>query len=97
MRKKLKKSSVDRRDFLRNAAIVGAATLVTPGKAAHAQPAQPPRAVPMVPTPETDPPPEIDALTEGRSGSDFMVDVIKSLGFEYICANPGSSFRGLHE
>lgn len=26
-----------------------------------------------------------------------MVDVIKSLGFEYICANPGSSFRGLHE
>ena len=26
-----------------------------------------------------------------------MVDVIKSLGFEYVCANPGSSFRGLHE
>jgi thiamine pyrophosphate-dependent acetolactate synthase large subunit-like protein len=26
-----------------------------------------------------------------------MVDVLKSLGFEYICANPGSSFRGLHE
>ena len=26
-----------------------------------------------------------------------MVDVIKTLGLEYICANPGSSFRGLHE
>jgi thiamine pyrophosphate-dependent acetolactate synthase large subunit-like protein len=26
-----------------------------------------------------------------------MVDVIKSLGFEYAAANPGSSFRGLHE
>ena len=26
-----------------------------------------------------------------------MVDVLKSLGFEYICANPGSSFRALHE
>ena len=26
-----------------------------------------------------------------------MVDVIKSLGFEYVSANPGSSFRGLHE
>jgi thiamine pyrophosphate-dependent acetolactate synthase large subunit-like protein len=26
-----------------------------------------------------------------------MVDVIKSLGFEYVCANPGSSFRALHE
>src|SRR5206468_3771312 len=32
-----------------------------------------------------------------RGGSDFMVDVFKSLGFEYVCANPGSSFRGLHE
>jgi acetolactate synthase I/II/III large subunit len=53
--------------------------------------------VPLAPLAETDPPPEIDVLTEGRSGSDFMVDVIKSLGFEYICANPGSSFRGLHE
>ena len=26
-----------------------------------------------------------------------MLDVIKSLGFEYVAANPGSSFRGLHE
>ena len=26
-----------------------------------------------------------------------MVDVIKSLGIEYVAANPGSSFRGLHE
>jgi acetolactate synthase-1/2/3 large subunit len=26
-----------------------------------------------------------------------MIDVIKSLGLEYICANPGSSFRGLQE
>jgi len=32
-----------------------------------------------------------------RCGSDFMVDVIKSLDIDYICANPGSSFRGLHE
>jgi acetolactate synthase I/II/III large subunit len=32
-----------------------------------------------------------------RPGSDFMVDVIKSLGFEYIATNPGSSFRSLHE
>jgi thiamine pyrophosphate-dependent acetolactate synthase large subunit-like protein len=26
-----------------------------------------------------------------------MVDVIKSLGFEYVAANPGSAFRALHE
>ena len=42
-------------------------------------------------------PPELEVLTEGKSGSDFMVDCIKSLGFEYIAANPASSFRGLHE
>jgi thiamine pyrophosphate-dependent acetolactate synthase large subunit-like protein len=26
-----------------------------------------------------------------------MVDIIKSIGFEYMCANPGNSFRSLHE
>ena len=41
--------------------------------------------------------PAAEVLTADRPGADFMVDVIKSLGFEYICANPGSSFRGLHE
>ena len=32
-----------------------------------------------------------------RPGSDFMVDVVKSLNLEYITTNPGSSFRGIHE
>jgi thiamine pyrophosphate-dependent acetolactate synthase large subunit-like protein len=32
-----------------------------------------------------------------RPGSDFMVDVIKTLNVEYVAANPGSSFRSLHE
>jgi acetolactate synthase-1/2/3 large subunit len=26
-----------------------------------------------------------------------MIDVFKSLGFEYLCANPGSAFRAIHE
>jgi thiamine pyrophosphate-dependent acetolactate synthase large subunit-like protein len=30
-------------------------------------------------------------------GSDFMVDVIKRLKLDYLTANPGSSFRSLHE
>ena len=47
--------------------------------------------------PETAAPPALEVLTENRSGSDFMVDVLKSLGIEYVFANPGSSFRGLHE
>ena len=38
-----------------------------------------------------------EVLTADHPGSDFMLDVMKSLGFEYIAANPGSSFRALHE
>ncbi len=40
---------------------------------------------------------ELDRYFVARAGSDFMLDVIKSLKFDYIAANPGSSFRGLHE
>ncbi len=32
-----------------------------------------------------------------RPGSDFMVDVIKATGIEYIASNPGSSFRSFQE
>ena len=46
---------------------------------------------------ETGTPSAAEVLTTEHPGADFMVDVIKSLGLEYICANPGSSFRGLHE
>jgi thiamine pyrophosphate-dependent acetolactate synthase large subunit-like protein len=46
---------------------------------------------------ETGAPPEVEVLTADRSGSDFMVEVIKALELEYICSNPGSSFRALHE
>ena len=43
-------------------------------------------------------PGEVQVLGDNqRAGSDFMVDVFKSLGFDYMFANPGSSFRGLHE
>src|SRR5947207_10528210 len=40
---------------------------------------------------------EPGALPPVRAGSDFMLDVMKSLGFEYVAANPGSSYRSLHE
>jgi acetolactate synthase-1/2/3 large subunit len=39
----------------------------------------------------------VEVTGNERPGSDFMVDVIKSLDIEYCAANPGSSFRGLHE
>src|SRR5919106_3042731 len=41
--------------------------------------------------------PDAESLTTDRCGADCMVDVLKAIGLEYICANPGSSFRALHE
>jgi len=32
-----------------------------------------------------------------RPGSDFMVDVLKTLNIEYLAANPGSTYESLHE
>src|SRR5258705_13322504 len=51
----------------------------------------------MSPAAEAGTPSPAEVLTADRTGSDFMVDVIKTLGIEYVCSNPGSSFRGLHE
>jgi acetolactate synthase I/II/III large subunit len=99
------KRSVDRRDFLKGAAVTGAAALVPDSVAAAAQAASPasatqgPRA-PAAPAAarEADPPAVVaDELTTDRPGGDFMVDVLKSLNIEYVASNPGSSFRGIHE
>ena len=88
-----KRPAVDRREFMKRAAVAGAASIA--GPAAMAQTQAPAGGVASPPSGE--PAAENDVLTSGRAGSDFMVDVIKSLGFPYICANPGSSFRGLQE
>jgi thiamine pyrophosphate-dependent acetolactate synthase large subunit-like protein len=42
-------------------------------------------------------PAEQDRYFVDNPGSDFMVDVIKSLNIDYVATNPGSSFRGLQE
>src|SRR6266851_1075211 len=96
---KPKKLAVDRRNFLKSAAAGAAALAAAPGTVAAQQQAELLRTVPprMSPEAETGTPSNAEVLTADRTGSDFMVDVIKSLGFEYICANPGSSFRGIHE
>jgi acetolactate synthase-1/2/3 large subunit len=96
---KLKSNGIPRRDFLRNAA-AGAAALATVPTTPARQPlsergATPPPAI--SPAAEVEAPSRAEVLTADRTGSDFMVDVIKSLGIEYVCSNPGSSFRGLHE
>src|ERR1700693_6348407 len=92
------KPVVDRRNFLKGAAVGAAALAAVPGSIV-AEPAEMKRTVPppMSAAAEVEVPSGAEVLTADRTGSDFMVDVIKSLGFEYVCANPGSSFRGLHE
>jgi acetolactate synthase-1/2/3 large subunit len=101
-----------RRGFLKKGALAGAAALISseaasgaPDQAGASIPAAAPAPPAAAPPPaavtiaaETTPPADVQVLGEDeRAGSDYMVDVIKALGFEYICANPGSSFRGLHE
>ena len=92
------KNCINRRNFLKSAAVGAAAISAVPGSAASAASTTPkiPAAIPISPEAEL-PSSPAEILTTDRTGSDFMVDVIKSLGIEYVCANPGSSFRGLHE
>src|SRR5262245_14127562 len=78
-----KKTKPSRRSFLKSGMLAGAAAIAKTAAAAPQQTAAEPA--------------EVDVMTTDSAGSDYMVDVIKSLGFEYICANPGSSFRGLQE
>jgi acetolactate synthase I/II/III large subunit len=93
------KRSVDRRGFLKSAAVTGAAAFVPSAASAEPQAQSAAPALASAPTPprESDPSPTVDVLTTDRPGGDFMVDVIKSLDFEFVAANPGSSFRGIHE
>jgi len=83
---------IDRRAFLRGAAVTAAAAAITTRIAAPAEAAQ-------TATTETEAkePARLSERIIGRPGSDFMVDVIKTTGIEYIASNPGSSFRSLQE
>jgi acetolactate synthase-1/2/3 large subunit len=90
-------SGVDRRVFLKQAA-AGAAAMTSTSAIAGGRPdeAQAPAVGATEPV-QGGTPREAEVLTQSSSGSDYMVDVLKSLGLDYVCANPGSSFRGLHE
>src|SRR5258706_5910367 len=88
-----KKAGVDRRAFLKGAAAgasAAAATVLAQGPEGSKQ---------------ESPQKEVAKKTKklpgdiviDRPGSDFMIDVIKTLDLEYMATNPGSSFRSLHE
>jgi acetolactate synthase-1/2/3 large subunit len=100
---------VSRRKFLASVAVAGAATAVTPPIANGATAATSPNAAPA-PRPSALPPTMHVAAAEtgtpkelsgsrigGVPGSDFMVDVIKTLDIKYCPSNCASSFRAIHE
>ena len=81
------RQSVGRRGFLKQAAAGAAAIVSAPTVADATQQNQ-----------QGDPAPgRADVYATDKPGSDFMADVLKSLDFEYVAANPGSTFRGIHE
>ncbi len=92
---------LSRRGLLKGAGLVGtaAAGAALPVRAqTPGQPDGPPRPVGAVPNPRAEQgAPRERAILQGTASSDFMVDVIQSLGIDQIAANPGTSFRGLHE
>jgi thiamine pyrophosphate-dependent acetolactate synthase large subunit-like protein len=99
---------VSRRGFLASAAVAGAAvTSAAPTGALAATAPDPlaPQKLPSAARPnaqvaaaEVGNPRELPASAKnGTAGSDFMVDVIKSLDIKYMPCNPASSFRALHE
>src|SRR6266446_817000 len=97
---KSKANSVGRRGFLKGAA-AGAAALVAKPPVAIAQQQRNASAQPNAATVAADtgarPAQGMAARVIERPGSDFMVDVLKTLDIEYLGSNPGSTFESLHE
>ena len=110
MSEKKSRDGLDRRSFLKKAAVAtttpAVLSLRTGTAKTKTQPAEP--STPVSPPSsntaalEVENPSEFNEAEQSRyfvdnPGSDFMVDTIRSLGINYIASNPGSSFRGLHE
>jgi thiamine pyrophosphate-dependent acetolactate synthase large subunit-like protein len=90
---------IKRRQFLAGVAAAPAVGLAAAAAPAVAQAAAAPAARPSIPAVPGedrslfDLPPQ----TIGKTGSDFMVDVLKAVGIDYIASCPGSTFRAIHE
>ena len=106
MARKHPRPEVSRRKFLAGAAVAGATTALAPPAAnaaattdASISAPRRPSALPptmQVAVAETATPKELPRIG-GVAGSDFMVDVIKTLDIKYLPSNPASSFRAIHE
>jgi thiamine pyrophosphate-dependent acetolactate synthase large subunit-like protein len=102
MARKTSRTEVSRRKFLAGAAVAGAATALPGVKSARAQAGA---SAAFVKRPSTAAAaaelagqvPASPGTLAGPPGSDFMVDVLKSLDVDFVFSNPASSCRGIHE
>ncbi|HEY6822267.1 MAG TPA: thiamine pyrophosphate-dependent enzyme, partial [Burkholderiales bacterium] len=103
MARKDPKLKLERRKFLTGTLAAGAASALSPAARSASAPEAPraPSALPPnahVAAVETEIPAAVaQSRIKGVAGSDFMVDVIKTLGIKYLPSNCASSFRGIHE
>jgi acetolactate synthase-1/2/3 large subunit len=100
-----KQTGVDRRGFLAGIATAGAgaaAAGVTPAPVVAATPPVGPPEKTALPSPrliaaETGDISAVDRWHVHNAGSDYMVDCLKHVGFDYVTCMPGSTFRGIQE
>jgi acetolactate synthase-1/2/3 large subunit len=93
------RASVDRRGFLKAATLAGTGAMAQVVAAEAPAPANSPErhSVQVVMREAEQGAPRPDGTTQTSCGSDFMVDVMRGLGIDYVAAIPGNTFKGLHE
>ena len=91
---------LQRRGFLKGAAVGGIAAAILPLEAGAKEEAKPtpegPRSAGPIPR-NTESTARVEGAPYASCGGDYMVDVMRSLGIEYFAATPGNTFMGLHE
>jgi acetolactate synthase-1/2/3 large subunit len=87
-------SKSSRRRFLKQGAVAGATALLANSPIAAAQ--QPGAGAPLAEAASADSPSSVAVRSTAKPGSDFMLDVFKSLGFDYFFCLPGGG-TGIQE
>ncbi len=87
-------SGVNRRSFLKGTAAAAGAALAAATQLAQAAEATAEKPAPGKPAAEKKLPSETFIT---RPGSDFMADVLRTIGLQYVAINPAAGSRSLHE
>jgi acetolactate synthase I/II/III large subunit len=95
-------SAPSRRGFLKAATLASTGAIASAGAITNAVAEDPkspkPHTVQLTSrASEQGAPPHFEGPSHTTCGSDFMVDVMRNLGIDYVAAIPGNTFKGLHE